>query len=316
MSEEIVQLNEEIIKGQIKKLVRGSTDRRRLSASIPFLPIIHLANRCLMTDHLSRLLNFIVVFYHTSMRNISKNCKHRTFPRKNCTFPQERGILLKKRGGIPMNTPDAAPVALDTWPRREAYTFFSGLSDPFYSVTVTVDVTALHTYTKRRGLSFYYALVWLCTQSINQTTAFRYAIRNGQPVLLARREPSFTDLHPGAEQFHIVTMPAGDALEDFCRAARAKSRAQTEFLSAAAESDALIYFSCLPWVSLTALTNERDFDADDAIPRIAWGKYHREGERDVLGLALEVNHRLIDGLHIGQFVQDLQQRIDALAEAE
>ena len=151
-----------------------------------------------------------------------------------------------------MNTPDAAPVALDTWPRREAYTFFSGLSDPFYSVTVTVDVTALHTYTKRRGLSFYYALVWLCTQSINQTTAFRYAIRNGQPVLLARREPSFTDLHPGAEQFHIVTMPAGDALEDFCRAARAKSRAQTEFLSAAAESDALIYFSCLPWVSLTA----------------------------------------------------------------
>lgn len=67
-----------------------------------------------------------------------------------------------------MNTPDAVPVALDTWPRREAYTFFSGLSDPFYSVTVTADVTALHTYTKRRGLSFYYALVWLCTQSINQ----------------------------------------------------------------------------------------------------------------------------------------------------
>lgn len=111
-------------------------------------------------------------------------------------------------------------------------------------------------------------------------------------------------------------MPAGDALEDFCRAARAKSQAQTVFLSAAAESDALIYFSCLPWVSLTALTNERDFDADDAIPRIVWGKYHREGERDVLGLALEVNHRLIDGLHIGRFVQDLQQRIDALAEAE
>ena len=101
-------------------------------------------------------------------------------------------------------------------------------------MTVTVDVTALHTYTKKRGLSFYYALVWLCTQSINHT----------------------------------------------------------------AESDALIYFSCLPWVSLTALTNERDFDADDAIPRIAWGKYHREGEREVLGLALEVNHRLIDWLHI------------------
>ena len=67
-----------------------------------------------------------------------------------------------------MNTPDAVPVALDTWPRREAYTFFSGLSDPSYSVTVTADVTALHTYTKRRGLSFYYALVWLCSRSITR----------------------------------------------------------------------------------------------------------------------------------------------------
>ncbi len=153
-----------------------------------------------------------------------------------------------------MNLPEAMPVALDTWPRREAYTFFSGLSDPFYSVTMTVDVTALHAYTRKRGLSFYYALVWLCTQAINDTTAFRYTIRNGQPVLLARREPSFTDLHPGAEQFHIVTMPAGDTLDDFCRAARTKSRAQTEFLSAAAESDARIYFRCLPGVSLTALT--------------------------------------------------------------
>lgn len=52
-----------------------------------------------------------------------------------------------------MNAPDATPVALDTWLRREAYTFFSSLSDPFYSVTVTVDVTALHTHTKRHGLS-------------------------------------------------------------------------------------------------------------------------------------------------------------------
>ena len=52
-----------------------------------------------------------------------------------------------------MNTPDAVPVALDTWPRREAYTFFSGLSDPFYSVTVTADVTARPVLLLRSGLA-------------------------------------------------------------------------------------------------------------------------------------------------------------------
>ena len=52
-----------------------------------------------------------------------------------------------------MNTPDAVPVALDTWLRREAYTFFSSLSDPFYSVTVTVDVTARPVLLLRSGLA-------------------------------------------------------------------------------------------------------------------------------------------------------------------
>lgn len=57
-----------------------------------------------------------------------------------------------------MNTPDAAPVALDTWPRREAYTFFSGLSDPFYSVTVTV--TSRHCILTRNGAACPFITLW------------------------------------------------------------------------------------------------------------------------------------------------------------
>ena len=41
----------------------------------------------------------------------------------------------------------------------------------------------------------------------------------------------------------------------------------------------------------------------------------REG-RLPLGASLQVNHRLIDGLHIGQFVQALERRIAALGGAE
>ena len=46
----------------------------------------------------------------------------------------------------------------EAWPRRGIYEFFSGLSQPFYSVTFTLDVTKLYACVKRRGLSFYYAL--------------------------------------------------------------------------------------------------------------------------------------------------------------
>ena len=71
--------------------------------------------------------------------------------------------------------------------------------------------------------------------------------------------------------------------------------------------------SCTPWFDLTGLTNERDFDRDDNIPRIAWGKYVADAAgRETLGMSVEVNHRFIDGYHLGQFYQKLQQSIDAL----
>lgn len=67
----------------------------------------------------------------------------------------------------------------------------------------------------------------------------------------------------------------------------------------------LIYISCLPWIELTALTNERDFDPDDAVPRIAWGKFRERDGRKILGMSMELNHRFTDGVHIGLFSQAL-----------
>ena len=202
------------------------------------------------------------------------------------------------------------------WPRREVYDFFSRMDDPFYMVTFQTDVTAVREYTKRNNLSFYYTMVYLCTAACNAVPAFRQVIRSGQVWELEARSPSFTDLHPGSEVFHIVTMPCAGTLAEFCRAAAEKSAAQTAFLDQQGESNALIYFSCLPWVELTALTNERGHDPDDSVPRIAWGRYTAQDGRLKLGLSLEVNHRLIDGVHIGQFAQALERRIAALGAEE
>ena len=198
-----------------------------------------------------------------------------------------------------------------SWPRRELFDFFSPMSQPFYSVTFRQDVTRLSQFAKENRLSFYYSLVYLCTQAVNQVEAFRYALRGEDLVLFDRRNPSFTDLKPGAEQFHIVNLPLEGDIRSFCAAAREKSRTQTTLLSGPDSLD-LIYFTCLPWVELTALTNERNFDPDDAVPRIAWGKYAPEGERKVLHISMELNHRFVDGLHIGRFYEILTSYIESL----
>lgn len=59
-------------------------------------------------------------------------------------------------------------IDFSSWPRREIFSFFSSLDQPFYSVCFRVDVTRLHAYTKAHGLSFYYAMTYLVTQAVNE----------------------------------------------------------------------------------------------------------------------------------------------------
>ena len=98
-------------------------------------------------------------------------------------------------------------IDLAVWPRAELFRFFSAVSQPFYSVTFRVDVTNLHAYARAHGVSFYYALGYLVTDAVNAVENFRYTIRSGEVWLLDERVPSFTDLKPGSQQFHIVTLP-------------------------------------------------------------------------------------------------------------
>lgn len=204
-------------------------------------------------------------------------------------------------------------VDLSQWPRREVFEFFSGMNNPFYTVTFPVDVTNLYRRVKEENLSFYYALVYLCTEAVNQVEAFRYSLDEaGLPVLLDSRSPSFTDLHPGSELFHIVTMPCEGSLEDFCRLAKKTSQEQQCFIRMEDETPDLIFFSCLPWMDVTGLTHEHDHCKDDAVPRISWGQYVDTNGQKQLHMTLEVNHRFIDGYHLGQFYQALTQSIEQL----
>ena len=150
-------------------------------------------------------------------------------------------------------------IDLASWPRREAFEHFSRVSWPFYSVTFDVDVTQVSRYTKEKGVSFYYTMTWLVTRAVEQVEALMLDIRDGEVWRLDHRLPSFTDLKPGAEQFHIVTLPM-----------------------------------------------------EDCVPRIAWGRWTEQGGRKILGLSVEVNHRTVDGLHIGRFAQALEREIEAL----
>lgn len=204
-------------------------------------------------------------------------------------------------------------LEIDKWERKEIFDFMSDLSDPFYTVCFNIDVTNIYEYTHKKNISFYYALIYLVTQSINEVPAFLNDIINNEIVVLDRRSPSFCDIHRESEAFYIVNMLLENNIDDFCKKAKEISFSQASFfLKDKPANEAWIYFSCIPWIDITCITNERDFNPDDTVPRISWGKYVSCNGRKKLNMSLEVNHRFIDGFHIGLFERHLAEKISLL----
>lgn len=204
-------------------------------------------------------------------------------------------------------------LEIDKWERKEIFDFMSDLSDPFYTVCFNIDVTNIYEYTHKKNISFYYALIYLVTQSINEVPAFLNDIINNEIVVLDRRSPSFCDIHRESEAFYIVNMLLENNIDDFCKKAKERSFSQASFFQKdKPANEAWIYFSCIPWIDITCIINERDFNPDDTVPRISWGKYVSCNGRKKLNMSLEVNHRFIDGFHIGLFERHLAEKISLL----
>lgn len=195
------------------------------------------------------------------------------------------------------------------WNRKEIFEMFSKLDYPFYSVTIPIDVTNVKRISKDKGLSFYFLMIWICTKSLNSIPEFRFRIRGEEIVELDNTSPSFTNMKRGEDIFQITTMPWDKNYTKFCLEARKKSEEQVSLIENGEITDGLIYISCVPWFDFTALTNEHNFNKDDTIPRLAWGKYYEDKERLFIHMSIEVNHRTIDGFHIGKFKEAIDNEV-------
>ena len=204
---------------------------------------------------------------------------------------------------------------LETWPRRDLFEFFRGYQNPYFNICTQLDITRLMTVLRDRpGVSVSLAYHYFALRIANEIEPFHYrlegddrvviheVINGGTTVLLPNETFTYAyfDYHESFDQF--IT-EAGEAI--------AKVRAEGS-LKPTMRYD-LIYFTALPWVSFTSFAHARTPGRGESIPRIAFGKFLRDGDRIHLPISVEVHHALMDGLHLGRFFMALEE---ALAKPE
>lgn len=206
-------------------------------------------------------------------------------------------------------------IKMEDWERRELFEVFGKSDWPFYFVSFDLDVTRVYEYAHDNHLSFYLTLTYLVSKAAASVHNFRYRIHGEEIHVLDTLKPSFTWLDEGSNVFKIVNCALEPTVKGFVRKASKLAKEQKSFLPEKDTED-LIFISSLPWIPTTAIGSEHNLDKNDYFPRISWGKYVGRSGHKVLNMSVDVNHRIIDGQHIGQFYEELCRQIESLGALE
>jgi chloramphenicol O-acetyltransferase type A len=198
---------------------------------------------------------------------------------------------------------------LDTWNRTEHFHFFKQMEEPFFGVTVTIDCTKAYEKSKAENFSFFIYYLHKTLATVNAIESFRFRILKDEVYIYDVINGSATiSREDGTFGFSFMEYNKDFAV--FSKIALAEmERIQTTkgLFTRTFESDNLIHFSAIPWVDFTALSHARSFTFADSCPKISFGKMSiSENGKRTMPMSVHVHHGLMDGLHVGQFVDYFQ----------
>lgn len=217
-----------------------------------------------------------------------------------------------------MNQP-VKPTKIDlvSWPRKDHFEFFSGFEEPFFGLTVQLDLSHAYSSCKAQNYSLSMYYLYAANWAANQVESFRYRIVDGQPVI-------FDSIHLNAVQlredksFVFTYIPHAATFEAFLTTAK---RSKTEALARSGlgiTADTMrvdtIHYSVLPWFEFSSLSHARSFGRNDSCPKISFGKLIRDSEGFKLPCSIHVHHALMDGYHVGLYVDKLQSYLNGNAQ--
>lgn len=205
-------------------------------------------------------------------------------------------------------------IDIDKWDRKNTYRFFVNTDVPRYLMTFDLDVTHFYQYVKNEKYSFYLSFIFQAIHVMNQIENFKYRFIEKEPYLFDVIHPSYTDRIEGSENFKIVTVLMENDLETFIEQAKQTSFNQgSNFINLEMERrDDLVYITTFPWAKFTQVSHAHNLDKFDAIPKLVWGKFEDDNGKLMMPFSIEVHHAFVDGLHVGKFIQQLQEKLNNL----
>ncbi|MFB9109578.1 chloramphenicol acetyltransferase [Flavobacterium gyeonganense] len=199
---------------------------------------------------------------------------------------------------------------LENWNRKEHFEHFSKMEEPFFGITVEINCTKAYQTAKNLKTSFFIFYLHKTLVAVNSIENFKYRIAENQIYINDRVDASAT-IGRKDDTFGFSLIEYNPDFKIFEKNAHAEiDRIQntTGLFTRSFDDDNLIHFSAIPWLNFTSISHARSYSYPDSCPKISFGKMMiSETGKKTMGMSVHVHHGLMDGLHVGQFVDLFQE---------
>lgn len=199
-------------------------------------------------------------------------------------------------------------IDINSWNRKNLFHHFNSFEEPFYGVCVTVDCTKAYLKAKEMQTSFWLYYLHASLAAVNHIENFKYRIEGDNVYIYDRIDASTTVDKPDGTfgmagsiryyaNYHIFESEATKVIEQV--------RASQDLITPGGNN--VIHYSAVPWLNFTSLSHARKLSRQDSCPKISFGKITEISGIRSMPVSIHVHHALVDGRHIGMFVDEFQK---------
>lgn len=201
-------------------------------------------------------------------------------------------------------------IDINTWNRKHHFNHFKDFKDPYFGVVIAFDVTNAYSQAKSNGYSFFARYLHDCMKAINAVENLKYRIENGKVVVHDIIHASSTMMRDD-NTFGFSFITFSESLTEFIKSIeKEKFRIQNTIdLYPPKNSQDCIHCSAMPWSTFTG-HKEPVSGLPDSVPKLAFSKIEHKDKTMIMNVAINVNHALVDGYHIGLFQEKFQKYLN------
>lgn len=202
-------------------------------------------------------------------------------------------------------------IDISTWNRKEHFEFFSTFEEPFFGITTPIDMTIAYKKAKAIQIPFFVYYLHKTIAAVNQVENFRYRIEGKNVYLYDEIDTSATIMRED-KTFGFSFMKFHADIHEFASIVQKEiERIQrTPGLFTREFPKNIIHFSAIPWINFTGLTHSRSYSLPDSCPKVSFGKLLSENDKKTMAISVMAHHGLVDGYHIGLFIETLQTELN------